>query len=289
MKIEDIALTLIPKISARAIAHLTAVFGSAEAVYAASFEQLTQRGELCEAVAKAIVEGCGIAQARQIAEQCSRRNVEIVTAAAGEYPQRARFVEEHPHIIYMVGNHSLLHSSLLCAFTGDDHSATPYGDKMTVALVSQLAEKAPEAIVVADMDNILGRVAISCALRYSLRCVGVVSAPLWSLEMGNGGSLEKDILMRGGALISQAVVEDGDRMPHYNLVAAVADGVVAVEGHKVPAVAQCADGMHRTLMAVPGRVTDMLSRGTNKMIATNMAQMIASGSQIVTYLEFGEC
>ena len=52
MKIEDIALTLIPNLTPLAVAHLLEVFGSAEAIYAASEAELISRAGLRADIAK---------------------------------------------------------------------------------------------------------------------------------------------------------------------------------------------------------------------------------------------
>lgn len=291
MKIEDIALSLIPKLSHRAMAHLVEIFGSAEAVYAASADELMKRGTLCETVARNIVDKVGFAAAKEVVKRCSGTSIDILSAEEEGYPRRLRFTEEYPHIIYMVGNRSIVDCAPICAFVGDEEGISSYAVQMTGTLVKELAQLVPETVIVGEIENRLSHYALHCAVDNSLRCIGVSSKPLWEVALDGRDSLAEEILMGGGVLLSQATRArtDDSQALHKYLVAALADGVVAIEGIKIPAVAQYADNCHRTLMALPGRVTDGMSRGTNRMIASNMAQLVTSGREIVEYLEFGEC
>ncbi len=291
MKIEDIALSLTPKLSHRAMAHLVEIFGSAEAIYAASIDELMERGTLCEAMAKSIVSKVGFAEAKDVVKRCSGASIDILSAEDEGYPRRLRFTEEYPHIIYMVGNRSIVDRTPVCAFVGDEEGISSYAAQMTGTLVKEFAQLVPEAVVVGEIENRLSNYALHCAIDNSLRCIGVSSKPLWEVAIDRHNSLAEEILMSGGMLLSQATRSgiEGSRALHKYLVAALADGVVAVEGIKIPAVAQYADSCHRTIMALPGRVTDGMSKGTNRMLASNMAQLVTSGRDIVECLEFEEC
>ena len=48
--------------------------------------------------------------------------------------------------------------------------------------------------------------------------------------------------------------------------------------------AACADDYHRTVMAVPDRITDTASRGTNHLIYSHKAQLIQSAGDIIREL-----
>ena len=61
--------------------------------------------------------------------------------------------------------------------------------------------------------------------------------------------------------------------------------MVVVEASEIPPVAKYADGYGRTLLAAPGRVSDSMSWGTNRMITTSMAQMVCSVGDVIEYLE----
>lgn len=285
VKIEDIALTLVPKLSNRAVVHLLEVFGGAEQIFAASREQLVLQGLLREDVAEAIVARSEFETARKILERCCGGLVEALCSTDNDFSQRLAFTDDYPHIIYKVGNASLMNNPLLCAFTGDYEGSSSYGEQMTLQLVEQMAQAAPETVIVADLENRLAMYAVHCALDCSLRVIAVTRHPLWNFAELERAPLMAEIVASGGLVVSQSAFEPVDSDESYKrIVAGLSDGVVVVEGRKIP-LAQCADSYHRALFAVPGRVTDSMSQGANRLIATSMARMATSGRYIVEQLE----
>ncbi|MBQ7963865.1 MAG: DNA processing protein DprA, partial [Alistipes sp.] len=63
MPLKDIALTFVPQLGLRGAAYLINYFGSAEAVYAASREELVEGAMLREEVARNILSQCGMREA----------------------------------------------------------------------------------------------------------------------------------------------------------------------------------------------------------------------------------
>ena len=63
MKIEDIALSLVPNLVPQAAAHLLESFGSAEAIDAATESELISKAALRADIARKIAEGYGLNQA----------------------------------------------------------------------------------------------------------------------------------------------------------------------------------------------------------------------------------
>jgi DNA processing protein len=112
---------------------------------------------------------------------------------------------------------------------------------------------------------------------------------LSQLSVQAGRHLADEVLEAGGAIISEvgvmSAVVDDRQSADERLVAALSDGVVVIESGEIPNIARCADSYSRSLMALPGRASDALSWGANRMIATSMAQMVCSGRDIVRILE----
>ena len=86
MPIKDIALTFVPRLGTRAVAYLLECFGSAEAIYSASAQELISRAELREDVARSIVEGAGMREAEREATYCLRHGIEVIASTDEYYP-----------------------------------------------------------------------------------------------------------------------------------------------------------------------------------------------------------
>ena len=71
------------------------------------------------------------------------------------------------------------------------------------------------------------------------------------------------------------------------IIAGLSAGCVVVESAENGGslhTAACADDYHRTVMAVPGRITDTASRGTNHLIYSHKAQLVQSAGDIIREL-----
>lgn len=75
MPLKDIALTFVPQLGLRGAAYLINYFGSAEAVYAASREELVEGAMLREEAARNILSQCGMREAEREMLYCQRNGV----------------------------------------------------------------------------------------------------------------------------------------------------------------------------------------------------------------------
>ena len=289
VKIEDIAITFVPNLTPRAVAHLIERFGCAEGIYSASVENLMHRGELNESIAQQIVSGTGLREAERELNICGRCGVDILTSADGGYPEQLRFISDFPHLLYMVGDGSLLSCPTMCAVMGGQNGVSSYGEKMSLRIIEKIAQVAPETVIVGALEGDLDAVVLRVACDLGLRCVGVTLSPLSTLSQQRYLRLADEILARGGVVVSErgehSATVDESLAPHHRIIAGLCRGVVVVEAAEIPPIAKYADGYGRTLLAVPGRATDSMSWATNRMISTSMAQMVCSVGDVIEYLE----
>ena len=288
MHFEDIALSFVPNLTNGAIAHLIDIFGSAKAIYSATEKVLVESIDLRSDIATNICNKAGFKEAERELELCTQRGIKILSASERSYPVTLKFMPDHPHIIYMVGDNSLLSCSSLCAITGERDNLSSYGEKVTFKLLEQIAAIMPEVVIVGALEGGADSVALRGAVHFGLRAIGVVNAPLTQIAPQSCAHLADEILQSGGLIISEvgctATSKDDHLAPHHRIIAGLCRGVVVIESSKIPQIARFADSYGRPLLAVPGRVTDSMSWGTNSMIATSMAQMVCTGKDIVEQL-----
>lgn len=289
MKIEDLALSFVPNLKPEAVAHLLEVFGDAEAIYAASETELVARAGLRADMAKKLAAGVGLKAAKMEEKYCHNQGISILCSSAAEYPNRLKFTSDYPHIIYIVGEQSLLNSSVLVSLVGEQQDMSSYGRRMVMRIVEQLAELMPEVVIVGMLEGCVDSLAMRYAMNCGLRVVAVATSPLGQLSIDAGRYLADEILNMGGTVVSQEGLYSTVEVNRYGaaerIVAGMCDAVVVVECGMVPEVARCADSYGRLLCAVPGRATDSMSWGANRMISSMMAHMVCSGRDIVELLE----
>lgn len=291
MPLESIALSFVEQLGARGAAYLVDCFGSARAVYRASREELVERCELREDVARAITLKKGFAEAERELAYCRAHGIEAVGCDQECYPRLLREAEDFPTAIYVRGDVEAL-SRRAVAFVGT-RKITPYGQRMCDRLVQELHELLPDVVIVSGLaygvDGECHRAALACGAT----TVGVVANALPRVTPVVHERLAADMVAHGGAVVTElhSQTKQNGRffIPRNRLIAALCAGTVVVESAESGgslSTAAFADGYDRAVMAVPGRAVDANSMGCNMLIRNRKAQMVLSGKDIVDELRW---
>lgn len=289
MTVEDIALTFVPKLGIKGAVHLLRCFGSAAAIYSASEEELRGRAELNAEVARAIAGGKGMREAEREMEYCRRHGITPVASTDGDYPPLLREICDYPAVIYVKGDTGALRRRAI-AFVGT-RRMTAYGSRMCEVLLRELAGLAPDAVVVSGLAYGIDSACHHAALTHGLATVGVLANALPSVTPAPHERLAASIVGNGGALVTElnSQTKQNGRyfVPRNRLIAGMCAATVVVESPEAGGAmvtARLAAGYDRDVLAVPGRVTDEFSRGTNALIFNRVAQPVMSAHDIVREL-----
>ena len=288
MTIDDIALTLIPGLGIKGAVHLLEVFGTAEAVFAASADDLTGRAELRSDIARSIVAHKSHPEAEREARHCHRHGISAVASTDETYPALLREIPDYPHVLYIKVSVAAL--SQRCISMVGTRRISAYGQRLCDELVHGLARIADVTIV----SGLAFGVDVAChraALAAGIPTVGVLANPLPDVTPAQHASVAREMVERGGALVSELHSQSKQRGTFYlarnRIIAGLGLGTVVVESPATGGsltTAQYADGYNRTVMAPPGRTTDTNSFGTNSLIRNRKAQLIRSAEDIVEEL-----
>lgn len=284
--IDDIALTLHPRLGKRGAVHLLDEFGSAEAVYAASADELVGRAELREDIARSIVAHVSHSQAERELKYCRRNGIGIMVSTDDDYPEALRDAADYPHVLYIKGNRAALSGPMLTMV--GTRRISQYGVMMCEKLVAGLAERLPSLTVVSGLAF---GVDVNChraALRHGLPTAGVVANALPEITPAHHTAFARDMIDSGGVVVSELHSQTKQNGRLYiernRIMAAISRGTVVVEAPVRSgslSTVSFADGYQHTVMAVPGRVGDRNSEGCNALIANRRAQLISSADDIV--------
>lgn len=289
MPLKDIALTFVPQLGTRGAAYLINYFGSAEAVYAASREELTQGAMLREDAVRNILSGCGMREAERELTYCRKNGVVPIASTSPLYPRLLRETDDFPAVLYVCGNLEALNTRMV-AFVGT-RKMSSYGQLMCERLVSELKESVPDVTIVSGLafgvDGACHRAAIAC----EATTIAVLANPLPEIAPSAHERMAAEFISRGGAIVSElnSQTKQNGRyfIPRNRIIAGMSAGTVVVESPESGgslSTAAFADGYNRTVMAVPGRVTDGNSRGCNLLIRNRKAQIVLSGRDIANEL-----
>lgn len=289
MIVEDIALQLTPGIGAKGAAHLLEVFGDAGRIFEASIEELTGQAQLRLDLAQRIVRRKEFCAAERELKYCRRHGIVPIASTDPEYPPLLRDIPDYPTVLYLSGDPAVL--SARCLSIVGTRKGTAYGETMCDRLVSGLAERVPDLAIVSGLAFGNDAAAHRAALASQVPTVAVVANPLPEVTPAQHTALAREIIAQGGALISENHSQTKQNGTGYlarnRIIAALSTGCLVVESPENGGslvTAACADSYQRTVMALPGRVTDPCSKGTNHLITTRKAAMIRSAGDIIREL-----
>ena len=289
MKLEDIALTFVPQLGVRGAVHLLEVFGSASAIFAATADELRERTNLRDDVVRNIVSHKGFSEAERELEYCHRNSLTAIASTDESYPTLLREIDDYPTVLYVRGNISALQKPSV-AFVGT-RKMSAYGERVCNELIASLAEVVPNVSIVSGLVYGIDSAAHRAALTYNVTTVGVVANPLPNITPTSHDRLAAEIVGRGGAIITElnSQTKQNGRyfIPRNRIIAGLSAGTVVVESPEAGgslSTAAFADGYNRSVMAIPGRITDSNSRGCNTLIRNRKAQAVLSGRDIAAEL-----
>lgn len=286
MILESIALQMTPGIGIKGAVHLLETFGDARRIFAATEEELTGAAELRPDLARALVRRAGFAAAERELVYCRRHGIVPIASTDPAYPALLREIPDYPAVIYLRGEASVLSARTLSVV--GTRRATAYGTQMCNRLVEELSGAVEGLCIVSGLAFGIDAAAHRAALTHGVPTVAVLPDPLPDVTPAQHAALAREIVERGGALVTELhgqVKRNGRQyLARNRIIAALSAGCVVVEspgGGGSLFTAHYADGYHRTVMAVPGRATDASSAGTNHLIRTHRAQLVASGEDVL--------
>jgi DNA processing protein len=291
MTIEDLSLLFTRGLGSRSIYNLIETFGSAEAVVAASHDDLVWRAGLRPDVAERIVRKEGLSLAKEESLYARRHHLAMISATDPEYPVSLKAVQDRPHVLFVRGNVDALSLPSL-AMVGT-REMSPAGQNVCNRLVEGLSKSVPNLCIVSGLAYGVDSACHRAAISYNLKTVAVVASVLPDVTPAPHRALAEDIVRNGGAIVSELhsqTHQNGSLFIARNrIIAGIAHGTLVVESPASGgslATADIADSYGRVVMAVPGRMTDVSSFGCNNLIRTGRARLVLTASDIIEDVGF---
>lgn len=286
MVIEDFMLLFTRGVGSRGAAHLIDYFGSAEELFAASRSELIDGAGLREELAERILRREGRDAALREVEYCRRHNIRAIAATDAEYPEPLREAVDRPHVLFVRGEVAALSMRTLTVV--GTREISPSGLNVCNRLIEGLSSMADDLCIVSGLAYGVDAAAHRAAISFGATTVAVVANALPDVTPAPHRTLAEDIIRGGGAIVSELHSQTRQNGNYYlarnRILAAMSMGTLVVES---PAsggslsTADMADGYHRTVMAVPGRITDVNSFGSNVLIRSGKARMVLTPADIV--------
>lgn len=289
MTIEDIALQMTPGIGTKGAAHLLELFGDAQSIFAAAADELTAKAGMRPEAVQQLIRRKGFPPAEKELVHCHRNGITAIASTDPEYPALLREIPDYPHVLYIKGDAEAL--SARCISVVGTRDATPYGQTACNRLVGGLAERVPGLCIVSGLAFGIDVAAHRTALAAGVPTVAVLANPLPGVTPAQHTDVARDILAHGGALVtelhSQSKQNGNFYLARNRIIAGLSAGCIVAESPDTGGslfTAHCADSYNRTVMAVPGRITDRASAGTNHLIRNRKAQLVLTADDVIREL-----
>jgi DNA processing protein len=281
-------LRAVPGIGDALLCRLVQSLGTPNAVLQASHDELTQRGGISSALAKAIHQGPAAEDLRAIDRELTaleRMAIRVVTFLDPEYPARLKTIHDPPPLLSVSGTLSDAdHHAVAIVGTRD---ATPAGRLVAERLSRGLA--AAGLTVVSGLARGIDAAAHRSALEAGGRTIAVLGCGIDRTYPPEHQALRKKVEEQG-AVLSELPLGAYPHAYHFpkrnRIISGLSFGVVVVEAASQSGsliTARLAAEQGRDVFAVPGSVQSEQSRGTNGLIKQG-AQLVDTVEDILDAL-----
>ena len=282
-----IALSMVPGIGPAGFAQLLRRHGSAAAAWEAGSTGLSGIARLPAGAGQALD---AIRRhdprdlARRVTAATEKAGGRVVTALDDGYPPALHNLDPRPPTLYVAGDAAALRQRAV-AIVGT-RRASGYGLGVAAEIGADLG--AAGVVVVSGLALGVDGAAHRAAVAADGRTIAVLPSPLDRIYPPHHRPLARDIVRGGGALVTEVPIGAAVGRPDFarrnRVIAGLAEAVVVVEapdhsGALLTAAAALAIG--RELYSVPGPIDAMASRGTNRLIADQQADMVTSSAALL--------
>lgn len=255
----------------RDLSRLVLQYGSPEKVQAATLHDLTADGGVSLAVAKRIhgsPDSQLLNEIHKESQSLKQGKFTIVTILDPVYPPRLRMIPDPPPLLYVTGNlQNADHQAL--AIVGSRVS-THTGRAFTRQLSGTLAELG--FTIVSGLARGIDAAAHQGAIESGGRTIAVLGCGINRTYPSEHEHLRQQIEAQGGVLseFPPATVPRGHHFPERNrVISGISMGVVVTEAAAKSGsliTARLASEQNREVFAVPGAVSNPMSRGPHLLI-----------------------
>ncbi|WP_462137684.1 DNA-processing protein DprA [Candidatus Mycalebacterium sp.] len=278
-----IALSFIKGLGNVLISNLVAGCGSAENVFkeARTPGALTRIDGIGSETEKLVKNFSDWQKVEKEVSEARKRNFEIITLSDNRYPENLKQIYSAPAVLYVFGEITK-RDSLAVAIVGS-RSPSKYGTDSTAFLSAELA--AVGVCVVSGMARGIDSAAHKAAINAGGRTVAVLGSGLDFIYPPENHELYNSIAKNGAVISAFPLGTEPDKtnFPERNsVISGLSLGTVVVQAaNKSGALitAKLALEQDRDVFAVPGRIGETMSEGTNSLIKRG-AKLVENASDI---------
>lgn len=280
-----IALGLIPGIGPVTAKSLIAYTGGVENVFSATKQELMRAEGVGEYAASQILKGKEyFSEAEKEVKFILKNKITPLFYSDKSYPFLLKQCPDAPLMIFVKGNINFNNRKILSVV--GTRNATPQGKENCDTLIKSLSETEHNPIIISGLAYGVDICAHKAALKYGLDTIAVFAHGFDKIYPSKHKNTASEIKEKGALItefISGAKFERQNFLKRNRIIAGLSHATVVVESAKKGGslvTADIANSYNREVFAVPGRLDDKYSEGTNWLIKTHKAFLLQSANDI---------
>lgn len=288
----QIALTMAPAIGPIRARKLIKKAGSAGAVFQMSRSSLERIHGIGPQMSGSLFSSSLLEQAAREMEYLRRYQITAIFLEDEEYPRRLKECPDAPILLYVKGQKHLNAKKVLSVV--GTRRASAYGKDLCRNLVLELAAGLEDLIIISGLAYGIDVIAHRTALDAGIPTLAVLGHGFGTIYPHAHRETAKRILGQGALLTdfhSGMGPERNNFLRRNRIIAGLADATLVVESASEGGAlitAGLAFSYDRSVLAVPGRVSDARSKGCNRLIKTQIAAMVESAGDVIRELNWGD-
>ena len=264
---------------------LIELYGGAREVLSKSSADLSADGGLSPETAGNFTAGLAAADPHKELETARKAGIRVLTALDEDFPELLKAIYDPPLALYVKG---YLASGRAPVGIVGTRKPTDYGARSAARLSRELVKAG--LTVVSGLARGVDTIAHDAAVKSGGRTWAVMGTGLNIVYPAENKKLSERILEGGGALVSEFPMNDGPLSAHFprrnRIISGLSYATVVIEGDFKSGsliTAKAALEQGREVLALPGPVDSLMSRGPN-MLIKNGAAMVEGASDIIAAL-----
>jgi DNA processing protein len=288
--IYQIAMGNMPGIGDINAKKLISYFGDIEAIFKESYRNLVKINGIGSGLAKSLTENRSLERAKKELEFIIKHDIRTSYYLDKDYPERLKECPDSPILIYYKGDMAPVNSHIISII--GTRNATRRGRDICNSIISGLADKYPDLVIVSGLAYGVDICAHRSALKNDLPTIGVMAHGFKTLYPSLHASTAREMLKKGALVTDFLSDEPPDRnnfLKRNRIIAGLSDATLVIEsGIKGGAMvtADIAMSYNREVLAVPGYPQTKYSAGCNLLIKSHKASLIETSNDIEYFLNW---
>jgi len=200
-----------------------------------------------------------------------------------EYPDRLKHCLDGPILYFTRGNLDLRNKKII-SIVGT-RKATTYGIAFCEKLLEELAPLSP--VIVSGFAYGIDITAQKAAMKLGLQTIGCLAHGLNQIYPKTHKKYISKVEENGGFITEFWSDDPFDRnnfLKRNRIIAGMSEATIVIESAEKGGslvTADIANSYNREVFAVPGRTTDLQSKGCNNLIKTQQAHLLTSAAELI--------